>query len=112
MRWSSVRGEWFCVDWTWRPPDEPMPVYAPHSDPISEAYAAAHRLGPFARRRAVALPAIPSLPGYQWTGEFYERIGPGPSHAYHSGQSRRAERMPWLRVMLWFGVALLLLRLL
>jgi hypothetical protein len=112
MRWSPVRGEWFCLEWTWHPPGEPEPVFAPHNAPISEAYAAVHRLGPFARQRPPESPSIPSIPGFRWTGQFYERMGPGPSHADNGGQSRRAESVPWLCIVVWFGVALLLLRLL
>jgi hypothetical protein len=84
-----------------------------HSAPINDQYAAAHRLGPFVTRRVPAAPLVPSLSGFRWTGEFYERLGPTIEHVSQHPSHDGVGPLLWLwRQIVWFAILLIVLHVL
>jgi hypothetical protein len=103
MRYSEAFGQFYCAD-------SPVDVEDDrHTGQIDEAFTAAHRMGPFAGRQANDR-APYDLPGFAWTGELFERIASAPPRRELPWSAPRP--IPWLRIALWTGLGLLLLRLL
>lgn len=102
QRWFS----WRCPAWPSAAPSDD------HSEPVTERYLIANNLS--STRGAAVKPAPFNLPGYRWTGEFFERLGPPPHREIPAQWKDRPAigRVPWLRIAFWTVLALAAARLL